>query len=243
MLLTVMDEIEEVQPAVVPRSFWSFVNISAPLPHTRLRLDTTRGDEKMANTETLIKADPISGAIESRRDPVRAVSKTETPLAITGAHHTGSYNVGSVRGAFTFEYSLPSEVVVLSSFIENFIQLITNCRCVPGNETGIESALREALVNAVVHGNHEDPRKHVHVHCRCEPDEISILVRDEGQGFDADRVPDPRAPENIQSPHGRGIYLMRAYMDEVRFEEGGRAVHMRKRSPTNRGADSLKALG
>jgi anti-sigma regulatory factor (Ser/Thr protein kinase) len=70
--------------------------------------------------------------------------------------------------------------------------------------------------------------KHVHVSCRCEPDEVSITVRDEGQGFDINKVPDPTTPENIRSVHGRGIYVMKALMDEVRFEEGGAVVHMRK---------------
>lgn len=195
----------------------------------------------MAHATTVIKAGPPSGPRESRRNPVRAVSETEGPLATTRAHYTGSRNLAPVRGVFTFEYSLPSEVSVVSSFIEKFMQLSANHRCVSGNEAYVEIALHEALINAVVHGNHEDPRKHVHVDCRCEPDEISILVRDEGQGFDVDRVPDPTAPENIQYTHGRGIYLMRAYMDEVRFEEGGRAVRMRKRAPLNRGADSVKA--
>jgi serine/threonine-protein kinase RsbW len=202
-----------------------------------------KGEEtrNMAHATTVTKAGPPSAPRESRRNPVRAVSETEGPLATTRAHYTGSRNLGSVRVVFTFEYSLPSEVSVVSSFIEKFMQLIANHRCVSGNEAYVEIALREALINAVVHGNHGDPRKHVHVDCRCEPDEISILVRDEGQGFDVDRVPDPTAPENIQCTHGRGIYLMRAYMDEVRFEEGGRAVRMRKRAPWNRGADSVKA--
>lgn len=188
----------------------------------------------MANATTVVKADTTSGPTESRGNPVPTVDKIERPLAITRSHHTAPGDLGSVHVAVIFEYSLPSDPVVLSSFLEKVMQSITKCRCVTGNETDIEIALREALLNAVVHGNHEDPRKHVHVDCRCEPDEISILVRDEGQGFDADRVPDATVPENIHSPHGRGICLMRAYMDEVRFEECGRAVHMRKRTPSNR---------
>jgi serine/threonine-protein kinase RsbW len=57
-----------------------------------------------------------------------------------------------------------------------------------------------------------------------------IVVRDEGQGFDFNEVPDPTTQENIQSSHGRGIYLMKVLMDEVRFEEGGVMVRMRKRA-------------
>jgi serine/threonine-protein kinase RsbW len=88
--------------------------------------------------------------------------------------------------------------------------------------------LREALANAIIHGNHENPRKHVHVRCRCKPDEVSISVKDEGRGFDINKVTDPTAPDNVGSLHGRGIYLMKAFMDEVHFEQGGVVVYMRK---------------
>jgi serine/threonine-protein kinase RsbW len=57
---------------------------------------------------------------------------------------------------------------------------------------------------------------------------VSIAVTDEGRGFDINKLADPTAPENIDSDHGRGIYLMKALMDDVRFEEGGVVVRMRK---------------
>ncbi len=100
----------------------------------------------------------------------------------------------------------------------------------PEGVSDVEIALREAMANAIIHGNHEDRRKQVHITCRCEPDEVSIAVKDEGSGFDINTVPDPTARENIGSVHGRGILVMRALMDEVRFEEGGVVVQMRKRA-------------
>ena len=118
--------------------------------------------------------------------------------------------------------SLPSEVTAISPFVDNFMLLIRKCGSVPEGESDVEIALREALANAIIHGNHQDPRKHVYVRCRCKPDEVSIAVKDEGQGFDINTITDPTGPENIGSVHGRGIYLMKAVMDEVRF------VHMRK---------------
>src|ERR1700722_8741601 len=126
------------------------------------------------------------------------------------------------------ECSLPSEVTAISPFVDKLMPLLRNCGCVPEGESDVEIALREALANAIIHGNHEDRRKYVHVTCRCEPDEVSIAVKDEGNGFDVNSVPDPTAPENIGSVHGRGIQLMKALMDEVHFEEGGVVVHMRK---------------
>ena len=95
----------------------------------------------------------------------------------------------------------------------------------------IETALREALANAVAHGNHEDPRKCVYVTCHCTVEGgVSITVQDEGQGFDVGTLPDPTAPENRLRTSGRGIYLMKALMDEVRFEKEGAIVHMCKKS-------------
>ena len=125
---------------------------------------------------------------------------------------------------------MPSEVGSISPFVDRLMLLIR--KCVPDDESEVEIALREALANAIIHGNHENPRKHVHVRFRCNPDEVSIAVKDEGRGFDINEMPDPTAPENIGSGHGRGIYLMKAFMDEVRFEEDGVVVHMRKRAAT-----------
>lgn len=126
---------------------------------------------------------------------------------------------------------MPSKVAAISPFLDKLMLLIKRCRCVPGNEIDIEIALREALENAVIHGNREDPRKHVYVRCRCKAEEeVSIIVRDDGEGFDSNALPDPTAPGAIESTHGRGIYLMKALMDEVRFEQSGSVVHMRKKS-------------
>ena len=129
------------------------------------------------------------------------------------------------------DLTLPSEVTAISPSVDKLMLLIKKCRCAPGSEIDIEIALREALENAVIHGNHEDPSKRVFVTCRCEAEEeVSIIVRDEGQGFDSNALPDPTAPAAIESSHGRGIYLMKALMDEVHFEDGGTVVHMRKKS-------------
>ena len=129
------------------------------------------------------------------------------------------------------DLSLRSEVAAISPFVDQLMFLIKRCRCAPGNETDIEIALREALINAVIHGNHEDPRKQVYVSCRCQAEEeVSIVVKDEGEGFDTNAVKDPTAPGAIESSHGRGIYLMTALMDEVRFEQSGTVVRMRKKS-------------
>jgi serine/threonine-protein kinase RsbW len=82
------------------------------------------------------------------------------------------------------ERSLPSEVAAISPFVDRLMVLFRKCGCVSQGESDVEIALREALANAIIHGNHENPRKHVYVRCRCKPDEVSIAVKDEGRGFE-----------------------------------------------------------
>jgi len=133
------------------------------------------------------------------------------------------------------EESIRSEIAAISPFVDRLMLFIQRFRCVPGSEIDVAGSLREALANAVVHGNHEDPHKYVYVGCRCIPnEEVSIVVRDEGQGFGTNAVPDPTAADRIELSHGRGIYLMKALMDEVRFERGGCVVYMRKCAPSNK---------
>jgi serine/threonine-protein kinase RsbW len=130
--------------------------------------------------------------------------------------------------------TLPSDVDIISPFVEQLMRFISRFRGAGGNDIEIEVALREALVNAIVHGNGEDPNKLVYVKCRCTRDgEISITVEDEGNGFEHEAVPDPTSPDNQLRTNGRGIHLIRTFMDEVNFEEGGSVVHMRKRAPAS----------
>ena len=137
--------------------------------------------------------------------------------------------------------SFQSQVQVISRFVDQLMRFILHFRSADGSEIDIETALREALANAVIHGNRENPSKRVCVECRCYADgEVSITVRDEGQGFDTNAVPDPTAPGRRLSEHGRGIYFLKTLMDEVSFEEGGTVVRMRKK--LNVGPDAPKTV-
>ena len=80
-------------------------------------------------------------------------------------------------------------------------------------------AVREAMVNAIYHGNQYDPAKHVTVRLESTPESLTIAVRDEGPGLDPATLPDPLAAENFLKSSGRGIFLIRAFMDEVGFPE------------------------
>ena len=135
--------------------------------------------------------------------------------------------------------SFPSQIRVISPYVDRLMRFILHFRPADGTEIDIETAVREALANAMLHGNGENPSKRVYVDCRCYTDrEVSITIRDEGAGFDTNAVPDPTSPESRLSEHGRGIYLMKTLMDEICFDESGTVVHMRKKS--NVGPDAQK---
>jgi len=133
---------------------------------------------------------------------------------------------------------MPSEISAISPLVERLMRLIEGSHCITGEESAAELALREALNNAVVHGNRLDAHKLVHVRCRCKVGEgISLIVSDQGQGFDPRTIPDPLTVENLEADHGRGIHIMKLAMDEVSFEQRGTEVHMRKRLARNPRAD------
>jgi serine/threonine-protein kinase RsbW len=92
----------------------------------------------------------------------------------------------------------------------------------------IKLALEEAMTNAFRHGNKCDPSKKITVRYQVTADRIEIEVCDEGPGFEPCRVPDPTRPEYIDRPHGRGIMLMRAYLDEVVYSMNGNSVRLVK---------------
>ena len=98
----------------------------------------------------------------------------------------------------------------------------------------IHLALEEAILNALKHGNKFDPKKTVDIDYQITDEKCDIAVADEGEGFSPDSLPDPRAEENLYKPCGRGVLLMRSYMDVVEFNEPGNRVHMIKYKNTSK---------
>jgi serine/threonine-protein kinase RsbW len=102
--------------------------------------------------------------------------------------------------------------------------------------TWMEVAVRESVINAIKHGNRHDRSKQVTVEFTTRPapspEELVIVIQDQGEGFDAEAIADPLAPENLLKSSGRGIFFMRSFMDDVqlsRLPEGGMEVRMLKR--------------
>jgi serine/threonine-protein kinase RsbW len=158
--------------------------------------------------------------------------ESSTSEDMAEAQHASHASQGFRAGSFVeFRYSFPSYVEIVPPFMDQLMRFISKFREDDETNSDIELAVREALVNAIVHGNQQDPRKCVYVRSRCTTDgEVSITIDDEGQGFNSDAVPDPTSPTNRLRTHGRGIYLMKTLMDEVDFQQGGSVVHMRKRA-------------
>jgi len=84
----------------------------------------------------------------------------------------------------------------------------------------------EAVNNAILHGNKSNPEKLVIFELTFVDNELSIIVEDEGEGFDPRKIPDPTKPENIEECNGRGVYLMNHLADEIRYSEKGNVVTM-----------------
>ena len=127
------------------------------------------------------------------------------------------------------DVTLNADPTAISPVVEGIMEMARKLECASGKEFEIETALREALANAIVHGCKQDPTKKVQCCVRCDEESgMVIVVRDPGSGFDPVAVPDPLKDDNVFSNHGRGIYLINQLMDEVKFERNGTEIHMRK---------------
>jgi len=125
---------------------------------------------------------------------------------------------------------LPARAEAIETALEEMMQVVERNESACGDPAEIRLALREALNNALRHGNKMDPSKKIHFSYRCSRQQgLWVMIRDEGNGFNPDAVPDPTEPENLDRTGGRGVFLMRNLMDEVEFRDGGREVQMRRR--------------
>lgn len=127
---------------------------------------------------------------------------------------------------------LPSRIEAVADAAAAVTDFVKGCGLDEQVAFGVDMAVREALTNAVVHGNQEDERKSVEVIFGCGENALEIEIRDQGDGFDPASVPDPTEPANILKTSGRGIFLMRTFMDEVDWRarpDGGTTVRLVKK--------------
>ena len=119
--------------------------------------------------------------------------------------------------------ALSENIRIIESFIDNAKEKFHLDDDIYGN---IMIAVTEAVNNAIRHGSHNDSSKNVSLLLSLDDATIKFRVEDEGEGFNFQNLPDPTAPENIEKPGGRGIFLMKHLSDEVDFKEGGRVVEL-----------------
>jgi serine/threonine-protein kinase RsbW len=131
----------------------------------------------------------------------------------------------------TTELTLPSRFESVEEAAGSIADLLKRSGVTDDVLFGVDMAVREAVTNAVLHGNKQDDKKFVLVTTRTSPDRLEISVHDEGEGFNPEDVPDPTDSENILKTSGRGIFFMRTFMNDVEWfirPEGGTTVKMIK---------------
>ncbi len=132
----------------------------------------------------------------------------------------------------TTELILPSRIEAVAEAAEAAAKFVNQLGLGEEIAYGVDMAVREAVTNAVLHGNKQELEKTVEVTLMNSASALEITVRDHGTGFDPGSVPDPTVPQNLMKTNGRGILFMRTFMDEVqwlRHDEGGTVVRMIKR--------------
>ena len=126
------------------------------------------------------------------------------------------------------EWILPSDFDIVSGLVEEVAAHLDTLGWGFHDSFGVLMALEEALTNAVRHGNGLDSSKRVRLACHASDQRVGITIADEGPGFNPLDVPDATTPENLEKPSGRGILLMRAFMDQVEYAGAGNIVVMHK---------------
>ena len=127
------------------------------------------------------------------------------------------------------EFELPSDLALMNGVLQYLLERVAKLGLIAPERSNLFIALDEAFVNAVKHGNKNDPTKLVRVGAELSPQEACFTIEDEGEGFDVQTIPDPRDPANLFKSSGRGVLLIYNIMDEVEYNAQGNRVKMVKR--------------
>jgi len=164
-------------------------------------------------------------------------SRRQSTADANGAHASRASGNGSRRAGASSSrakpkpliFTIPSDVSASRDVHKTIMDRVEAQHYDDQSTFAIRLALEEGLMNAIKHGNRHDPKKTVHVEAKVTPKATEITIEDQGKGFHRETVPDPCADENLLKCSGRGILLMEAYMDEVKYSQGGRRVRMVKK--------------
>jgi serine/threonine-protein kinase RsbW len=135
------------------------------------------------------------------------------------------------RASVRLDFLIPSDLTYVLGINYHISNLLKEFGFPPQDtRVNIPLACDEAITNAIIHGNRSDPEKKVSIQIYVSSNRFRMRVRDEGDGFDVARLPDPTQGEALLRSSGRGVYLMRSTMNSVVFKEGGRVVELEKRN-------------
>ncbi len=136
--------------------------------------------------------------------------------------------MNTVDWNIVFTRVIHSRVEEASNVIQELLDQLREQEWQDDQLFGVHLALEEAIMNAIKHGNQNDASKSVQVELKATAADLHIKIKDEGDGFDPQDVPDPTEDENLEIPSGRGIMLMRHFMTKVNYEDSGTAVVLQK---------------
>ncbi len=144
------------------------------------------------------------------------------------ASDNGRGNSRGQEASSVLRFTIPSDLAAGHDLQKRIVNEVSRLGYNDQCKFAINLALEEGLINAIRHGNRLDPRKKVRVDAKISAKRLRVVIEDEGTGFDPHGVPDPRLDENLEKPTGRGMLLIRAYMNSVRWSRGGRRITMIK---------------
>lgn len=137
--------------------------------------------------------------------------------------------MSEIAWTWSLHEKIPSSVPIAHQYLDRFRQALQDAGWDGRDYFHIQMASEEALVNAVTHGNREADDKQVELELHVAPEQVYIRIKDEGEGFCPDDVPDPRDEDRLGCVHGRGVLLIREMMSEVKYLGCGNEVQMIKR--------------
>ncbi|HVJ85951.1 MAG TPA: ATP-binding protein [Caulifigura sp.] len=133
-----------------------------------------------------------------------------------------------MSAAVHLDITIPSDTSAGHEVQERIVGLMEEREFSMRDVFSVRLALEEALVNAIKHGNQLDPDKSVRIHCDIEQDRVYVEIEDQGPGYIPDDVPDPTLDENIERASGRGLMLIKSFMNKVEFNEKGNCIRLEK---------------
>lgn len=140
------------------------------------------------------------------------------------------------------DFELPSDVTLMNGVLQYLVERLAKLGVIKPERSNLFVALDEAFVNAVKHGNRNDPSKLVRITAELSTQEARFTIEDEGDGFNVQEIPDPRDPENLFKTSGRGVLLIYNIMDEVYYNERGNRLTMVKRPEESLETELIESL-